>query len=1247
MKRRLASLFLLPVLPLVASCSGTPDGALPGAPPPDFSARYAAAFQAEAQDSTSAAPYLDLVDLALASPDAQGALPAALAGLDALVTSTVPGFDAGAYAIAHRSRDGFAQVRGRLGRAFAASAKAPPSLALPFIRGAIASALHEMALFAGDADAARAWSAQRGCAQAATIVGPLDTTPLRGLEDRSPIDGTAPLASSYPGVAPFAADAVPTVVQADTCQLDVASTSPLQGTRAVIVDLAVTAPGRVYLALTSASAAALDVGGVRAIERGFDAGGHPLTRYATVNVGGAGALRVVVRVAQRGDAGPLELDAWGDDGQPLAATAPQPGSAATLTADHPMPVALTPFPGGAAVIGAGLLAVGDARGAEHVLEPTSDAPDAARSPAVELLYARAIEVADDLPDNKIAERERGAVERALAAWPTSWEAKVGRARAIERRRTSGEGLTEGLRGLMPAAGDATADPMLTAYVALTARRASLADVAEASYDELSARAAGSSLLAAVDARLHTRSGSAAVAAACAGGLRRADLDCYEAQSEVGAYGAALAEIARLRRLRQAPTALHPNELTTRILSGDRDGALAVYDAMLPGERRMLDVLAFAGGGKDPREAQARLARDRLTARDSPYALAPLVRALGIEADPAGRLEDEGRKLVLADQRSAFLPGAGTAVLRHLERYGIDASGLVHYLYYDLRRVSGTTDVAQGGIAYGPTIEGRGASRLLRKRIHKRDGRLLEPDAAANAQQASDLSQLEQGDYVEQIAEGWALPGDTGQLLLDTPDLLPERTSVREAMIEVRRAAKIPFSVWAHPLLGAAEEKVDGDYKITTWRLHDHAPRRIEDGVPKMERNVAVSLGTQTWAQVARAFEETIRSLDEHDPYVVRWIAEAAGADRKPSRALVERIVTAVGAKVKVAAGGELSDVAAVYGGGAQKATARTILELGQGSRSWVVFRALRELGIPANLAIAETEPFSTIATFPPHVGRFRHPLVIAHVGEENLWIDADIEGPPLPPGRISPELRGRSALLDTGAIVTVESAAADLGDEVDVRLALDDKGDARGTFTVLLHGRTAQSLADSFETVVGTDRRQLLRKVVLGWLPWADVDDVTVSSSEGSWEIALRATISIHGFGRPEGKDGKTWVIAGLEPVHVVLPNPSVGTLGASYASRGARQNALAIEAPLQYHFHRKIDLPAGATVTRAPATVDVVDSSISARRRLVQKGQALDEDFTLSLPTGTIAAGRYTSFVEKVQAIDDGFMAGIRLRVK
>ena len=541
-------------------------------------------------------------------------------------------------------------------------------------------------------------------------------------------------------------------------------------------------------------------------------------------------------------------------------------------------------------------------------------------PALALLASRAIEAAEDLPEMKASERIRAELERVLAGWPKSWEGRIGHARATERRRGLGEGSTQALRelGATPtsddkaAKGDSVAprDRMVTAYAAVTARRSGLLDVAEHSYTDLAAKAPGSPLLAAVDARLHPQVGEAAVNAACRGGLSRAEGDCLDVLRERGDFPAALAEIERLRKLRDAPEALRDVELNVKIRSGDLKGALAVHDAMHPAERRMLEALGLSAGRGDRRGTQQRLARDRLAARDAPYSINPLIRALNLEPDPAPRLETEGRALVLADQKAAFAPGAAQAVLRHTERYQIDANGLVHYVTYDLRRISGTTDVAGGGVTYGPAIDGRAAQRLLRKRIHKSDGRVLEPDAAANAAQASDLSQLEAGDYVEQIAEGWALPGDTGQLVIDTPDLLPERTSVREATIEIRRAPSSPFVIWSHPLLGKAKEGVEAGMTVSTWEMKNQAPRRIEDGVPKLERSCSVSLGTQTWDQMARGAEENLRSLEEQDPYVTRFADEAAGDDKKASRALVERVVSAVGKKVKLASSGGLSDVAA-------------------------------------------------------------------------------------------------------------------------------------------------------------------------------------------------------------------------------------------------------------------------------------------------------------------------------------------------
>ncbi len=234
-------------------------------------------------------------------------------------------------------------------------------------------------------------------------------------------------------------------------------------------------------------------------------------------------------------------------------------------------------------------------------------------------------------------------------------------------------------------------------------------------------------------------------------------------------------------------------------------------------------------------------------------------------------------------------------------------------------------------------------------------------------------------------------------------------------------------------------------------------------------------------------------------------------------------------------------------------------------------------------------------------------------------------------------------MLPSGELVTVAGTSGETGDEVDLRLTLDAQGNATGTFTILLHGRAAQALSEAFETVVGTARREMLRGVVLGWLPWADVEDVVVSSTEGSWEVALRAAVTIHGFAQPAGKDAAAWTLPGLEPVHLVFPRAYTSTLGASYASRGARKSALAIETALQYHVRRRIELPEGYAVARAPEGVRVEHAGLAASRK-GSYGAAIEEDFALSLPTGTVSIDEYKAFVERVQAVDSGFMAGIRV---
>ena len=60
--------------------------------------------------------------------------------------------------------------------------------------------------------------------------------------------------------------------------------------------------------------------------------------------------------------------------------------------------------------------------------------------------------------------------------------------------------------------------------------------------------------------------------------------------------------------------------------------------------------------------------------------------------------------------------------------------------------------------------------------------------------------------------------------------------------------------------------------------------------------------------------------------------------------------------------------------------------------------------------------------------------------------------------------------------------------------------------------------------------------------------------------------------------------------------------------------------------------------VMRVPQYVDFL-------RKGTYKAGVIEEDYRLNLPTGTVPAEEYQAFVERVHVVDDGFMAGIRVK--
>jgi hypothetical protein len=1180
-------------------------------------------------------------------------------------------------------------------------ARASGEAAGPFAKGLLARALRSLAEREGDAKAAETHRGASGCVREALVIGPTTWASVTGIDAPGPLDrADARLQASYAVGDAFGTQAHPIAVRGRGCGIDLTAESVRPGLREVVVDLDVPEPQTIGLVLRARGAAVLRAGGEVVARRPFELGDGEAAQFVRV-AATRGKLRLVARVGTGKEDDAIEIDAFGKDGAPLRAALPAVGSAgdARVTRVDPLRPPTPTSDDELLLFAASALAAEDPRDAERVLWPATTR--ASLRGDLALLYGRAIETARDLSPAVRAERARSAYERALEAWPTSWEAIIAHAVLAGVRRGHDEAGIEELRDLdaqhkkMPKASSPWIDAWLDAFDALTSGHEHLFDRARAALAR-SRVLSGTPLLADAENEASPYVGAELVASSCdPSRLTPHDtLVCFDALRTVGDRQGAAKELARLRGLLGAPERFQALELHEALAAHDDATARRVLRSMLPAEQTIAAMSLLLS--KDE-EAKAALLRAAIHGRDAPAAIAPLLREAG--EDPTAPFEGVAERLAAQDRSQPILANAATAILTHSERYDLSSTGILHFILYDVRRVSGTTDVEENAQAAAPEIWGRAAMRALRRRILKKDGRILEPDRTPHASQAhADLSQLEQGDTVEALYEGWSLPGDTGDIGFDTPDILPERAAIHEATVELRLPAGLRGTLWSHALLGKAEERTESGARVLSWHLSERPARRVEDGVPKMDRSVGVSFSTAQWSEVGHALRETIATLDEHDPEIAAWAKEAVGggvATNPPvsSRAAVEAIVTASGKALREADPGTLSD----YGNrlaSVQTQTARTALASHDGSRSWLVLRSLRELGVPCDLLVAENDPYSADPSFPPHFGRFVHPLVVAHVAKaggaapEDLWIDADVAGPPLPVGRVSPELRGRFALRTDGTIEPLPSLGSGENerDEVDVRVALDARGTARGTFAIILRGREAQELSEALLRIVGAERQRALRDVVLAWLPWADVDEVQLASSEGSWEVSLRADVSVSGYAQLEG--AKTWLLPGIDALHWAWPHARVASLASAYATRAGRESALALSTAVQYHVHRRVELPPGASVARMPGPLNVKGKLVDASRKIsVQSSSpgaggagaaggsgvagatgatgaagttaaggsggapaaatpAIEDDFVLGVSTGTVSAKDYDSFARDAHAVDDGFLASMRVLI-
>ncbi len=80
---------------------------------------------------------------------------------------------------------------------------------------------------------------------------------------------------------------------------------------------------------------------------------------------------------------------------------------------------------------------------------------------------------------------------------------------------------------------------------------------------------------------------------------------------------------------------------------------------------------------------------------------------------------------------------------------------------------------------------------------------------------------------------------------------------------------------------------------------------------------------------------------------------------------------------------------------------------------------------------------------------------------------------------------------------------------------------------------------------------------------------------------------------------------------------------------------------------HRRVELPKGAAVLKAPGPAEVRSSNLDARRAITVAQNVIEDEFALVVTTGTVAPAHYGEFVDSARKVDDSFLASTRVKLQ
>ncbi|MCL2012315.1 MAG: hypothetical protein FWG75_05975 [Cystobacterineae bacterium] len=523
--------------------------------------------------------------------------------------------------------------------------------------------------------------------------------------------------------------------------------------------------------------------------------------------------------------------------------------------------------------------------------------------------------------------------------------------------------------------------------------------------------------------------------------------------------------------------------------------------------------------------------------------------------------------------------------------------------------------SQRGVMQAAEVEIPPGAILLKLRTLKADGSILEPESIEHKNSIS-MPSVEPGDMVEveylnaQPSRGLLRPGFSSPAFFFQVPFKPNSWSTLtvvapktfKVQVDAQGQPTRPLQLRGEELVFSHEEK-----NLPAFEVAPHSPPLQTEWLPFI--SVGANIGYEDFVHAAadNGLEAGRASFE------VEQFARKAAAGQQ-GIAAVEAIYNAVHSQI-------------VDGGSMQISAAATVGN-DRGSRFWLLYAALKSLGMDVRVAAA-LSIFSNPKPmlFPPPNNLGYWCLRVKLKNHPPVWLDASTRF--LPFGSLPEYVDKHSAyvLPEIGAPlerVSLPEAVPSLHN-FKLNLQLDEKGNLSGEGEETHTGFMAARLSESFGKLPEEQRQFKIQDNLSEQFAGVSVENIEIVPVKAPGEaFVIRYQLKAQGFARTS--DNNTWVLPSISPLQ---------KLGQRYATVGFRTTTLFIPSPENLKIQLNLTLPENVEVTEPIESKQILSPWGSFVRQETAHKNTLVLEERFQLAQGRIPPENYEQFVGFAGEVD------------